>query len=185
MNSRLLGHTKLQQSNCCGRFLGNYTMRFWTSCLLLSVLLLCSFQCESEIDRFYVKNRTDYTIVISSQETITGRAKLANTTLSPGESVEIYSHQGAPSRIYVMDLDVLLYLQDGPLLRYWTRYDVSYDLDAALEYCYARYFQGYGVRQFYDEGEWDSSESEKITEHTFNILPEDLVPLSEYVMNYD
>jgi len=153
-------------------------MRYRVRCLLCSLFLLCSFQCEQEVDRFEVTNMTSQTVVIHAVES-EGAGTIVNAKLGSGESVKIYSHQGAPARIYIMYLDVSLYIDDGTLLRYWTRNDVHYDEDEAIVNCFAPYFKWCGVRQFYDEREWRISKSGKNNIHTFSILPEDLVPLSE------
>ena len=150
--------------------------------MCLVAMVFCAFQCDSYSTRFYVMNNTEETVVIDSY---VGRGKYdpKKARILPGESLEIHS-EDARVNFYVIDhRHVSMYSTDGTLLRFWTTYYKTDNLDTALVDCNARFFRKYGVRQFHDENEWEYVEYKDRCKWIFNILPEDQTPLSEFVDN--
>ena len=149
--------------------------------LCFVAVVLCAFECDDFYStRFYIVNMTEEMIVIDSYVG-GGYSDHKKARLKPGESFEIHSID-AESYFHVIEhRHVSMSACDGTLIRFWTTYYKSNDLNSALDDCNAQFFWDYGVRQFHDEKEWEYAEYKDRCEWTFNILPEDLIPLSEFV----
>lgn len=150
--------------------------------LLALTLLFCSFQCNTVHTSFYITNMTDEVIYIHSVHRFYGTHK---ATLKPGESLEIakLSEDGAMNLFAVVDkdLEVAMGTEEKGLLRFWTIKD-SAGLEAVLKDCNAKYFRADGVRQLHNnESEWYFKDNGDDYEYTFHILPEDLIPLEEFI----
>jgi|GEM_PF-2603368 len=82
--------------------------------------------------------------------------------------------------------ELLLKSSDWTLLRRWTPdgADIPDDIDLALKYCYASYFEGIPEVRLLHKGKyWESFQNNLMT-WTFEITPEDLIPLSEIASKY-
>lgn len=150
--------------------------------LLAFTLMLCSFECNIVHTSFCITNMTDEEIYVQSVHRHYGTHK---ATLKPGESLEIakLSEDGAMSLFAVVDkdLEVAMGTEEKGLLRFWSIKDSS-DLEAALEDCNAKYYRADGVRQIHNnESEWYFKDNGDDYEYTFHILPEDLIPLEEFI----
>ena len=152
--------------------------------LVAFTLMLCSFHCSIVHTSFCITNMTDEEIYVQSVHRYYGTHK---ATLRPGESLEIAksSDSGALRLIAVVDANLEVYMgtEEKGLLRFWTIKD-SAGPEAALEDCNAKYYRADGVRQIHNnESEWHFEEYGDACKYSFYILPEDLIPLSEFIDN--
>ena len=148
--------------------------------LVFSILVLsfCAFHCQDQIPTtFNAINMTEDTVLIKS-EYFPG---IKSTLLKPGESHQIHRDLYPVRVVLINDFKVSLFTENGTLLRYWYRYDKPTDIDSALAGCHASYFEKHGVRQLYDETQWTLHDYGETREFIFLILPEDLIPLSEFI----
>lgn len=161
--------------------------------ILVAPVLLCAFYCqEPHHTTFIMKNMTGEPVVVKADP---GAWITVPTTkvIFPEETFIIHNDtDGGFLNIHaIYNKKISLSTTDGTLLRYWNALEDPKDFEFALNGCYASYFKDYGVRQLHDEKEWTRNESGLIydglidrsrrCEFTFNILPEDLIPLSEIV----
>ena len=166
-------------------------MRNWIKRLVFVLpIVFCAFHCDGDHETsYYIVNRTDETVLIQSYIMYISEGNPKDVArLAPGQSVEFYSVGGACGDIGALckkNYCVLLINEDGFLLRNWQPLEVlegDYcDLD--FEECNAYMFERYGIRQFHNEKEWIRVDYEGYREWTFEIRPEDLIPLSEIVEN--
>lgn len=153
-------------------------LRFKT--LLLCVFVtFCAFQCFNYTTSYYVQNMTEETLTV---RTISHSTKELQYMLAPDERIEIYRKYGDPIGVIALShMDVYLLNENNKIVRYWTNTKISVDKLTAIEKCIASYFKASGVRQLFDNKEWILWEDSDMREYTFNILPEDLIPLEEFI----
>lgn len=144
--------------------------------LAICPVFLCAYWCHSYTTIFYINNLTDRTVVFDMSSNPNKHAIIV-----PDGSVEIFRWADGVN-IHILGHRMSLSTEDGDLLRIWSKDDNPNNIEDALDGCYASYFKN-SVRQIYDEKEWIITDNGKTREYVFNILPEDLIPLSEIVDN--
>ena len=169
-------------------------MKRFVKCLLIfPPLFICAFQCESD-DRasFNLVNCTDQTVLIQSYTWPYQNRASEPYRIAPAESYELRRTSSTGAAEDLVNIfgrnGILLSTEDGVLLRNWLHLDGEGShvaITEAIEKCYTFMFVSYGVRQFHDPDQWMRAKRKGIDEWTFNILPEDLIPLSEFVRNKD
>lgn len=162
--------------------------------LLVSTILLCFCSCQIFVKttcvqtKFLIRNLSEETIVIRTY--IDNLHTPVTVTLDHKGIFEIYSYDDDIDINVFDNYKFKLSSQDGVLLRFWSKLDIPKDFETALNGCYASYFKDYGVRQLHDEKEWtslirytdyDTFERSSAQDFIFDILPEDLIPISEII----
>lgn len=171
-------------TNVCGFIVKTDAMKTWIKRFIFILMpFFCAFECEDGSTSYYVQNSTEETVIIKTGGYTSYLIPALNVELEPGEMVEIYRCHGLSNVYQLKGLDVSLYTQDDVLLRYWTFKNAPDEIEAALEGCYASYFRSFDVRQFHDVFQWKCEEEYEDLEYTFQILPEDLIPLCEICDN--
>lgn len=152
-------------------------------------IFFCAFQCEipPQITNIsYIKNSTEDTVYILSniwRDEIYQEFKPGDM-IKWDEGCNDYAFPFMRGSIY--NSTWTMKSKDGTILRRWTpenSKDLPKDRNTARAEGYATYFKGcIGVRVLHYEEDWTPCTiSADTTIWTFEILPEDLIPLSEII----
>lgn len=151
---------------------------------IILTVLFCSFRCTEVQTSFYITNASNQEIEIWSEHSYYGTYKCS---LRHGESLKIAQDISSNlpkefGEVINNRLEVSIGEKNSGLRRFWTLNDTDEKSpESALYNCNALYFKENGVRQLHDEKEWMVRDDNLIRVYTFLILPEDLIPLSDFI----
>ena len=179
--------------------------RFASLCLAFMSLFLCAFYCGKDwhYGHFYVKNTTDKTFLLHVKllnPQFKGTKTDSDYKLNPGDSVEIGTRAepfvGHYSVGILRGFDIIMSSEDGTRLRRWvdvsswvgadkSKYNIPTDKETALEECYVPFFKEYNIIDLCNEDEWIWIMLNDDQYITFEIRPEDLIPIPEIIAEKD
>ena len=168
--------------------------RFVSLFLAFMSLFLCAFDCGKDwhYGHFYFKNTTNQTILLHIKRYSPGSE--SDYRIDPGDMVEFGTVQRHHITTYAISIfkgiDITMCLEDGTRLRRWADQprnadNIPTDKETALEECYVPFFKEYNIRDLCNADEWIWILVNDDQYITFEIRPEDLIPIPEIIAEKD